>query len=434
MNTIELITKKRNKATFTKEEIQFLVSGYNKGKIPDYQFSALLMAIFLNGMTREETAFLTGAMIESGKIANLSSLKGIKIGKHSTGGVGDKTSFVLSAILASEGVFVPQTSGRGLGHTGGTLDKLDSIPGFKVNLSDSEYKKVLQKTKAAFISQTATIAPADKPIYALRDATATVESIPLITASIMSKKIAEGTDGLVLDIKTGTGAFMQTMKESEALALSLMNTAKSFNRKVIGFITEMSQPLGYSIGNSNEIIECIELMQGKAIPDLWHIVTALSSAMLLMAGKVESLEEGIERASLALTSGKAMDSFISIVQHQGGNVDYIKNTNLFPKAKYSEEVFLASNGYVEMINGREIGLSSTLLGAGRLTKEDTIDHSAGIEFYPKIGTKVSKNEPIATIKTNNKKVIEQVKQRIADAVTLSKSPVKPVKLIKKILY
>ena len=323
MNTVELIRKKRNNENLTKEEILFLINNYTKNKIPDYQFSAFLMAVYFNGMSKEETASLTEAMLYSGKVLNLNSIPGIKIDKHSTGGVGDKTSLIIAPIVAAAGVKVPMISGRGLGHSGGTLDKLEAIPGFRTNLTLSEYKNVLKKVGAVLIGQTKEIAPADKLIYALRDVTATVESIPFITGSIMSKKLAEGIDGLVLDVKTGNGAFMQKTEDAIALADSLIQTAKAFDKNVIGFVTDMNQPLGNYIGNWLEVYESIQVLRDGKKNDLTELSLILAGAMIYLGKKSKSLDEGIEEAIRILKSGKAFDKFVEIVKTQNGKTDFI---------------------------------------------------------------------------------------------------------------
>ncbi|MBE0551656.1 MAG: thymidine phosphorylase, partial [Ignavibacterium sp.] len=325
MNTVELIKKKRDGKAFTNDEIGFLINQFTKGKIPDYQFSALLMAILLKGMNASETAALTNSMLNSGKIINLSSLRGYKVDKHSTGGVGDKTSLIIAPIVASAGVYVPMISGRGLGHTGGTLDKLESIPGFRTDLSLSESLKILKKCGAVLIGQTKEIAPADRLIYSLRDVTATVESIPLITASIMSKKLAEGIDGLVLDIKTGNGAFMKSQKESINLANSLIKTAKSFDKEVIAFITDMNQPLGNYIGNWLEVYESIKVLQGKVKNDLYALSLKLAGAMIYLGKKAKTLQEGETVAKQKIENGEAFKKFLEIVELQGGDVNYINS-------------------------------------------------------------------------------------------------------------
>ena len=433
MNTVELIKKKREKGELSNTEIDFLVQNYSKGKIPDYQFSAFLMASFLNGLSKDETASLTKSMLYSGKVIDLSKIAGVKVDKHSTGGVGDKTSLILAPIVAAAGVKVPMISGRGLGHTGGTLDKLEAINGFDVNLKLSKYKSVIKKCGAVLIGQTKDIAPADKLIYGLRDVTATVESIPLITASIMSKKLAEGIDGLVLDVKTGSGAFMKKLSDSKALANSLIDTAKAFDKKVIAFITDMNQPLGNYIGNWFEVYESIKVLQGEHVEDLCEVTFNLSGAMIYLGGKANSIDEGIEISRELIRDGKAFDKFIEIVKLQKGNVSLIKNPEKYKKSKYIEEVTAENTGYLSSIDNYQIGMASLELGAGRLTKEDKIDPKAGIIFNSKIGNKINKGDVIAMIHTDNKKVIDKVKQRITSAMEFKKSKIKPPKLIREIL-
>ena len=433
MNTVELIKKKREKGELSNTEIDFLVQNYSKGKIPDYQFSAFLMAAFLNGLSKDETASLTKSMLYSGKVIDLSKIAGVKVDKHSTGGVGDKTSLILAPIVAAAGVKVPMISGRGLGHTGGTLDKLEAINGFDVNLKLSKYKSVIKKCGAVLIGQTKDIAPADKLIYGLRDVTATVESIPLITASIMSKKLAEGIDGLVLDVKTGSGAFMKKLSDSKALANSLIDTAKAFDKKVIAFITDMNQPLGNYIGNWFEVYESIKVLKGEHVEDLCEVTFNLSGAMIYLGGKANSIDEGIEISRELIRDGKAFDKFIEIVKLQKGNVSLVKNPEKYKKSKYIEEVTAENTGYLSSIDNYQIGMASLELGAGRLTKEDKIDPKAGIIFNSKIGNKINKGDVIAMIHTDNKKVIDKVKQRITSAMEFKKSKIKPPKLIREIL-
>ena len=433
MNTVELIKKKREKGELSNTEIDFLVQNYSKGKIPDYQFSAFLMAAFLNGLSKDETASLTKSMLYSGKVIDLSKIVGVKVDKHSTGGVGDKTSLILAPIVAAAGVKVPMISGRGLGHTGGTLDKLEAINGFDVNLKLSKYKSVIKKCGAVLIGQTKDIAPADKLIYGLRDVTATVESIPLITASIMSKKLAEGIDGLVLDVKTGSGAFMKKLSDSKALANSLIDTAKAFDKKVIAFITDMNQPLGNYIGNWFEVYESIKVLQGEHVEDLCEVTFNLSGAMIYLGGKANSIDEGIEISRELIRDGKAFDKFIEIVKLQKGNVSLVKNPEKYKKSKYIEEVTAENTGYLSSIDNYQIGMASLELGAGRLTKEHKIDPKAGIIFNSKIGNKINKGDVIAMIHTDNKKVIDKVKQRITSAMEFKKSKIKPPKLIREIL-
>ena len=391
------------------------------------------MASFLNGLNKKETAALTKSMLYSGKVIDLSKIEGVKVDKHSTGGVGDKTSLILAPIVAAAGVKVPMISGRGLGHTGGTLDKLESITGFDVNLNLTQYKSVLKKCGAVLIGQTKDIAPADKLIYGLRDVTATVESIPLITASIMSKKLAEGIDGLVLDVKTGSGAFMKNLSDSKALANSLINTAKSFNKKVIAFITDMNQPLGNYIGNWFEVYESIKVLQGEYVEDLCEVTFNLSGAMIYLGGKAKSINEGIEISKEMIASGKAFDKFVEITKLQNGDVSLLKNPDKYKKSKYSEKIYADKSGSLKAIDNYQIGMASLELGAGRLTKEDKIDPKAGIIFNSKIGNKINKGDVIAEIYTDNKSSIDKVKERILSAVEFSKEKVKAPKLIKAVL-
>ncbi len=434
MTIVELIRKKRNGLTLTREEINFLINGYTKNKIPDYQFSALLMAIFLKGMTKEETAALTEAMLYSGKVINLDSIKGAKVDKHSTGGVGDKTSLILAPIAAAAGVNVPMISGRGLGHTGGTLDKLESIPGFRTDLSIPGYKSVIKKCGAVLTGQTKDIAPADKLIYSLRDVTATVESIPLITASIMSKKLAEGIDGLVLDVKTGSGAFMRETSNAIELANSLINTAKAFNKKVIGFITDMNQPLGNYIGNWLEVYESIKVLQGESKGDLLELSINLSGAMIHLGGKASSIEEGIEISQSLINNGMAFQKFYEMVKAQNGKVNYLENPDKYPKSKIVEKVYSKNTGYVSEIDTFGIGMAALELGAGRMKKEDKIEPKAGIIFYTKIGDYIERGKVIAELHCESATKIKSVIKRISNTIKFGESKVPKPELIKQIIY
>ena len=431
-NTVELIRKKREKTTLSNEEIIYLVDNYSKGNIPDYQFSAFLMAAYINGLSKDETSALTKAMLHSGDIVNLSNLKGIKVDKHSTGGVGDKTSLIIAPIAAAAGVYIPMISGRGLGHTGGTLDKLEAIPGFNVNLDLKNYKEVLKKSKMVLIGQTKEIAPADKLIYSLRDVTATVESIPLITGSIMSKKLAEGIDALVLDVKTGSGAFMKTLKDSENLAKSLIDTAKAFDKKVVAFITDMNQPLGKYIGNWFEVLESINILKGEVVPGLTELCLNLAGTMIYLGGKADSIKSGINLAQELINNGKAFDKFVEVVKLQGGDISFILDPEKYPKCKYVEKVKIKNSGYIKAINTYEIGMLSLLLGAGRLKKEDIIDPMAGIIFYPLIGDNVKEGDVIAELHSN-RKITQTDKDKLISALTLSSTKPPKVKLIHKIL-
>ena len=434
MNIVELIKKKRNGKRLSPQEISYLISSYTKNKIPDYQFSAFLMAAFLKGLGKEETSALTESMINSGIVVNLNTIKGIKIDKHSTGGVGDKTSLIIAPVVAAAGIYVPMISGRGLGHTGGTLDKLESIPGFRTNLNLSEFKSVLRKCGAVLIGQTKDIVPADKLIYALRDITATVESIPLITASIMSKKIAEGIDGLVLDVKTGSGAFMQKKDDAVNLAKSLINTAGSFNKNVIAFITDMNQPLGNYIGNWLEVYESIKVLKGEIKGDLHQLSVTLAGAMIYLGKKAASIEEGSNAAQELISNGKAFEKFIEIVTLQNGDTAYVKNPDKYPKSKFVQEIKSKEEGYLQNINNYEIGMASVLLGAGRTKIDDKIDPKAGIIFYPKIGDKISRGDILAELHSSSKERIKEAEFKLVNSLSLSGNKTRKPKLIKKIIF
>jgi pyrimidine-nucleoside phosphorylase len=433
MNTVELIKKKRDGNALSADEINFLITDYTKGKIPDYQFSALLMAILLKGMTTAETSALTESMLNSGKIINLDSIMGYKVDKHSTGGVGDKTSLIIAPIVASAGVYVPMISGRGLGHTGGTLDKLESIPGFRTDLSLAESIRVLKKCGTVLIGQTKEIAPADKLIYSLRDVTATVESIPLITASIMSKKLAEGIDGLVLDVKTGNGAFMKSYSDSINLTNSLIITAKSFNKNVIAFITDMNQPLGNYIGNWLEVYESIQVLRGKVKNDLYSLSIKLAGAMIYLGKKAKSIKEGELIAKQKIENGDAFNKFLEIVKLQGGNVNYINNPDRYPKPKVLRKVKAIQYGFVKEMDTYKIGMTSLELGAGRRTKEDKIDPKAGIILYKKIGDFINKGEIICELHSNSKAKIRLAEEMIIESISFSKTKPQLPKLILKII-
>ncbi len=429
MNPVEIIRKKRNHEELSKEEIEYIVHRYTEKQIPDYQIAAFLMAIYLNGMSTIETAHLTQAMLHSGVVVDLSFIDGKKIDKHSTGGVGDKTSFILAPIVAAAGVPVPMISGRGLGHTGGTLDKLDAIPGFQTSMSLDAYKKQIQEIGVVLIGQTEEIAPADKLLYALRDVTATVESIPLITGSIMSKKLAEGIDGLVLDVKTGSGAFMKKYEDSVALAESLINTAKACGKQVVGFITDMSQPLGNYIGNWLEIVEVVKILKGEVSGDILEVSLTLSGGMLYLAGKVDSIEAGVEMSRELIANGKAYSKFEEIVIAQGGDVSFIKDLEKYPKSKFTLNVTSESTGYLESVDTYEVGMAALELGAGRLTKDDIIDPKAGIIFYPKIGDKISEGQTIAVLFTDLEEKIAHAKSRVIKGLTFSENKPELPKLI-----
>ncbi len=434
MNTVELIRKKRDGNGLTEEELKFILSGYVEGRVPDYQMSAFLMACFLRGMTEEETFTFTKLMLHSGEVIDLSGIPGIKVDKHSTGGVGDKVSLILAPIVASCGVPVPMISGRGLGHTGGTLDKLESIPGFRTNLSIADYKRVIRETGVVMIGQTKEIAPSDKKMYALRDVTATVECIPLIAGSIMSKKLAEGIDALVLDVKTGRGAFMQTRERARELARTLVKIGTQFGKETLAFITEMDQPLGITIGNWLEVVESVECLRNNrgtqdGSTDLMEVTHFLSAAMLMLGKKVATLEEGVAMSTDAVRSGRAYRKFLEIVTAQGGDVSVFDDLMLNqPAPKYTREVLSPETGFVSAIDPLELGLASISLGAGRETIEDSIDPKAGIKLTQKVGNKVAAGEPLAVFFTDRPSVLESAGLRIGRAFTVSpqKPPTRPL--------
>lgn len=430
MNPVELISKKRNGGTLTRDELQFLIDGYLREQLPDYQMSAFLMACYFRGMTREETVALTEIMLHSGKIVDLSEIPGLKVDKHSTGGVGDKVSLILAPIAAACGVPVPMISGRSLGHTGGTLDKLESIPGFRTNLSIAEYKDIIARIGLVMIGQTKEIAPADKKLYALRDVTATIECIPLIAASIMSKKLAEGIDGLVLDIKTGRGAFMKTYEEARNLASVLVNIGNQFGKETIGFITDMNQPLGVAIGNWVEVVESVECLRGvrgidDSSSDLMEVTHVLTGAMLMLGKKASNLEEGVQRSRKAITDGSAYKKFLELVEAQGGKVEAIENLEQYPLSRHSIEIKSDQSGFVGAIDPLEVGLTALALGAGRSRVDEPIDHKAGIILKKKIGDAVEPGETLALFLTDREEAIPSTRARLAKAFQIS--PQKPRK-------
>lgn len=433
MNTIELIRKKREAKSLSTEEIEYMIENFVTRKIPDYQFASFLMASFINGLNKKETSALTKSMLYSGKVLDLSEIPGIKVDKHSTGGVGDKTSLIIAPIVAAAGVPVPMISGRGLGHSGGTLDKLEAIPGFKTNLNLKQYKSVLKNCGAVLIGQTKEIAPADKIIYSLRDVTATVESIPLITASIMSKKLAEGIDGLVLDVKTGNGAFMKTLNDSKSLAQSLIDTALSFNKKVIAFITDMNQPLGNYIGNWFEVLESIQVLQGEKVDDLLEVSLNLSGAMIYLGKKAGSIKEGIDISKELIKNGKAFDKFLEISRLQNGEEQYLRDPSSYPQSQYVIDITADESGYISSYDTYQIGMISLELGAGRLTKNDIIDPKAGIIINKKIGDKVKKGDSIAQLFTDKENAIEKAIIDYGAAIGISKTATKKPKLIKTVI-
>ncbi len=411
-----------------------MVNGFTQGAIPDYQIAALLMAVWFQGMNLTETTELTRAMMQSGKVFNLSGIRQPKIDKHSTGGVGDKVSLILAPIIACCGIVVPMVSGRGLGHTGGTLDKLESIPGFRTNLTEKQFIDTLRKIDVAMMGQTKELVPADKKLYALRDVTAIVDSIPLIAASIMSKKLAEGIDGLVLDVKTGAGAFMRNNTDAKKLAKVMIAIGKGMNKKVIALITNMEQPLGKMVGNSLEIIESIEALKGNGPKDLMQVCYALAEEMILLAnsekgrGKTDKkdIKKEIERV---IKSGQALDKFRQMIQAQGGDERVIDNYRILPQPKYKLTVKSPKDGYVQQLDALKIGLLSVELGCGRKTIDDTIDKSAGFVLNKKIGDRVKKGDELAAIFANTRDKIQYVKDKMLNAYKISYNRIKPPKTI-----
>jgi pyrimidine-nucleoside phosphorylase len=425
---IDVIRKKRDSGELSRGEIDYLVNSYTAGAIPDYQVSAWLMAVVLRGMTRAETAALTDAMLHSGEVLDLSSLAARKVDKHSTGGVGDKTSLVLAPLAAVAGVAVPMISGRGLGHTGGTLDKLEAIPGFNVNLPVAEFRRVLESCGCAMIGQTAEIAPADRKLYALRDVTGTVESPYLICASIMSKKLAEGIDALVLDVKTGSGAFMKNEKDAAFLAELMVETGVRMGKQVVALITDMDQPLGCMIGNALEVFEVVELLRGEGPQDLRDLCLELSGWMLHLGGVADTVADGKKQSEKLLASGKALDRFRKMVELQGGDPRTIDDPKKLPQARNTTIVSSPRGGYLASLQCEQIGIACVVLGGGRERKEDSVDPAVGIVLHKKVGDSVSTGEPLATIHYNSESRADRAKQlltesyRIADAPAREKRP------------
>ncbi|MGL9845821.1 pyrimidine-nucleoside phosphorylase [Enterococcus sp. DIV0765f] len=404
MRMVDLIEKKRDGHQLSKEEISYIVTNYTNDNIPDYQISALLMAIFYQDMTDEEITDLTLAIAHSGDVIDLSSLDGIKVDKHSTGGVGDTTTLILAPLVASVGATVAKMSGRGLGYTGGTLDKLEAIPGFRIELSDEEFIRTVNESKVAVIGQSGNLAPADKKLYALRDVTATVNSIPLIASSIMSKKIAAGADAIVLDVTTGDGAFMKNIDDARRLAKTMTRIGKLAGRQTVAVISDMSEPLGEAIGNSLEVVEAIETLQGNGPEDLVEMCYALGSQMVVLAKKAESIEEAREMLKEALESGKALAKFKEMIQNQGGDPTVVDEPARLLTARYIYELPAKTTGVVTKIVANELGIAAMMLGAGRKTKEDSIDHAVGLRLNKKIGDKVEAGESLLTIYSNEEDI------------------------------
>jgi len=416
---VDLIIRKRNGDVLSAGEIHALIEAYTHDKVPDYQMSAFLMATFLNGLSPEEAAALTESMLHSGIVLDLSDIPGLKVDKHSTGGVGDKISLILAPIVAACGVPVPMISGRGLGHSGGTLDKLESIPGFSVNLDIPSYRDQLRSLGIVMIGQTDEIAPADRKMYALRDVTGTVECIPLIASSIMSKKLAEGIDGLVLDVKCGRGAFMRTMEEAEKLAKTLMDISVAFGKSVVAWITAMDQPLGHTVGNWLEVEESIRCLRGEPIEDLMELTYTLAGEMIFLGKVAASPEEGRYLAEKAVSSGTAFEKFVQLVDIQGGDVNVVKNPGSMATAGEQETVYASEEGYIYSVDSLSIGKAAVQLGAGRRTKEDSIDPTAGIVIHQKEGDFVQPGQPIATLYTSQHVDIPGVAAGIKNAFAFS---------------
>ena len=431
MRVVDLIEKKQAGLALSQEEINFLIAGYTDGTIPDYQMSALAMAIYFQGMTEEEASYLTMAMVKSGDEIDLSAIHGVKVDKHSTGGVGDTTTLVLAPLVAACGVPVAKMSGRGLGHTGGTTDKLEAIPGFSVTLLPQDFIDHVNRYKIAVVGQSGNLTPADKKLYALRDVTGTVQSIPLIASSIMSKKIAAGADAIVLDVKTGEGAFMKTLADAETLAHTMVTIGHQVGRKTLAVISDMSQPLGYMIGNALEVKEAIQTLQGKGPEDLTELCLVLGGQMLLAANQVSSLEEGKALLQEQIDSGRALEVFKTFLANQGGDTRIVDNPDLLPQARYQILFLAQSSGLVSQWVADEVGVAAMMLGAGRETKEDIIDPAVGIELCVKVGDSIQAGQPLAIIHSNREEVSE-VLDRLSAAVTIADSAQAPA-LIHKII-
>lgn len=431
MRMVDIIANKRDNKELSKEEIQFFVNGYTNGEIPDYQASALLMAVFFNDMTPDEAANLTMAMVNSGDQIDLSEIDGIKVDKHSTGGVGDTTTLVLAPLVAALDVPVAKMSGRGLGHTGGTIDKLEALKGFHVELSQDDFTKLVNENKVAVIGQSGNLTPADKLLYALRDVTGTVNSIPLIASSIMSKKIAAGADAIVLDVKVGDGAFMKTEEDAVKLAETMVRIGNDVGRRTMAIISSMEEPLGYAVGNANEVKEAIDTLKGEGPEDLTELSLTLASQMAVAGGKAKDLEEAREMLKAVIADGSALEKFKVFVNSQGGDGSLVEHPENLPAAEFHTEVVSEEEGYVEVIDAENIGVAASVLGAGRQTKEDEIDLSVGIMLKKKVGEYVNKGDVIAEIASNSKDVSDAA-GKIVSSYHLG-SEQKQTKLIKKII-
>ena len=428
MNILDVISKKRDKKELSKEEIEYFVKEYTSGNITDYQAAALVMAIYINGMTIEEITNLTLAMADSGDVLDLSEF-GTVVDKHSTGGVGDKITLILMPIIAALGVPVAKMSGRGLGFTGGTADKLEAIPGYRTNLSEEEFRNNVKDIGISLITQTGNLAPADKKLYALRDTISCTDNIPLIASSIMSKKIAAGASEIVLDVTCGNGAFMKTKEDAIKLSNIMKQIGNLAGKETVCVITSMEEPLGYSVGNTLEVIEAIEALKGNMKEDVKEVVLALGSYMLKLAGKGENIEENKKKIEECITSGRAYEKFLELVEKQGGDISYCNNTDLFEKAKYNENIVKNQKGYIKEIRAEEIGKAACLLGAGRMKKEDSIDMTAGIILNYKVGDCIDNEDIIATLYTNSTNKIEEVRKMVEEAIITVEEPVDKNKMI-----
>ena len=433
MNMVDLIEKKKDGEKLSKEEIHSLIAGISDGTIPDYQTSALLMAILFKGLDKEETFALTDEMLHSGDIVNLSRLPGVKVDKHSTGGVGDKTSLIVAPLAAACGVTVAKMSGRGLGFSGGTVDKLESIPGFRVQLDEQEFLDVVSKTGMSIIGQTGDIAPADKKLYALRDVTATVDNISLISASIMSKKLASGSDAIVLDVKCGSGAFMKTKEQAEALGSLMVEIGSNAGKKTVALITDMSQPLGNAVGNTLEVIEACETLKGNGPKDIEELALTLAGYMIYVGEKADSPAQGKAMAQDVMLNGTAFKRFKSFIEAQGGDSSFLEDYTLLKQARHSKACIATEDGYVAEIAADSIGLASQHLGAGRKTKEDNIDFSAGVVLSKKVGDFVKQGDVLATLYSDDEEKLREGLAQASEAFVISDKKPKQPELIKNIL-
>ncbi len=428
MNAVDVIIKKREKQELSPEEIEFFIQGMTHGEIPDYQVSAWAMAVLLNGMSDRETADLTRSMAASGEILDLSGVVDIAVDKHSTGGVGDKTSLVVLPVVAASGLPVGKMSGRGLGFSGGTLDKMESIPGFRVDLSTEEFKKQLKEIGIVLTGQSVDLAPADGKLYALRDVTGTVQSIPLIASSIMSKKIAGGANAILLDVKTGMGAFMQTLEEARELARLMISIGEMAGRKVVALISDMNQPLGEAVGNALEVREAIETLHGRGPADFREHCLTVAAHMLHLGGRAGDVGSAKQLAQFAVDKGTAYIKFMELVAAQGGDVSYVDDPDKLPKARVVETVMAPRGGYLSMVNARVIGEAAVKMGAGRVKKGDPIDHSVGLVVYPKVGDKVEKGAPLFSLHMKEKDMQDEIRQQVLAAFVWSTSPCQPLPL------